>query len=901
MNPSAETNSIKLVALRATVAALAIATMFFAYADSSMAQGKRGLGGSDNPLITGINANWYYNWGLGINGDIAHAEFVPMFWSGGNVNSGNIQNIINNSPSQYVLGFNEPERANQSNMTVAWALDRWALLQPLRANGFKLVSPAPSDTADGRDWLDEFMEGVDADPNLEVDEVAFHWYGTVNPSNPIGSANSFLNKVDQYHNNYGRPVWITEFAGIDWGNNHDTATMQEANRIFLERVITGLENRSHVTRYAWWNHNNDSRLLTTNTDLPTVTGEAWIDTIADGGEQINILGQSQGNDVFYLRGGELTNTGSFVPQAIRYLDAPQGDSVISGTSDYGFQLDDPGYLRIRSGATLRKQGNNTITLPGTPVTNEGTLLIENGTLQLESGAEIAGQGTMLIGSNGTLATSTDAIDGEVVIGLPTTTLNQGLLHVKDGLASLAGELNLFSLSEIRTDGNLVISGSTTGNGAILSTGPGTLFLTGIGSQTLGAAIPDGSLIVANTNASATGAGDVVVSGSGLLGGAGLIDGNVSATGGTVAPGVVESVSGSTTPPPSFSSGVVVDAIDFDFTGVQDDAPLTQTSTLSNVLQIVSGLDFGPGLNPRNNNNAGNEFNIAGFTTNVNWSGASSDNDYLTFTIAPVEGLAVKIQDVSFELRRNGANAPRAYRIFTSIDGFGAWNDGLVPLNFILDEADTSKKTFTAAYTGNESVAEPIEVRLYGWNSGSTSGNTRVTNVSVDASFVSDPNSVAFDPTGILELGGDYTQASFASLEIDLGGTQAGEFDQLLVDGNAALSGTLDVSLIDGFDGANGQSIDIITANSVTGTFDNVIAPADMNVQVNYSASVVSLQVTDDFLLGDVNLDGVVDFLDIAPFINVLSQAIVQDEADTTQDGVVNFLDIFPFITILSTQ
>jgi hypothetical protein len=207
------------------------------------------------------------------------------------------------------------------------------LLQVLRDNGFKLVSPAPSDTADGRAWLNEFMAGVDADPDLKVDEIAFHWYGTVNPSNPMGSANSFLNKVDQYHNNYGRPVWITEFAGIDWGNNHDTGTMQEANRIFLERVILGLENRSFVTRYAWWNHNNDSRLLSSSTNLPTVTGEAWIDTIVDSGEQFDFAGQNQGDDVFYLRGGTLTNTGNSGPMAIRYVDAPEGISIINGTSD----------------------------------------------------------------------------------------------------------------------------------------------------------------------------------------------------------------------------------------------------------------------------------------------------------------------------------------------------------------------------------------------------------------------------------------------------------------------------------------------------------------------------------------------------------------------------------------
>lgn len=54
------------------------------------------------------------------------------------------------------------------------------------------------------------------------------------------------------------------------------------------------------------------------------------------------------------------------------------------------------------------------------------------------------------------------------------------------------------------------------------------------------------------------------------------------------------------------------------------------------------------------------------------------------------------------------------------------------------------------------------------------------------------------------------------------------------------------------------------------------------------------------LLGDVNLDGVVDFLDISPFISLLSTGEFQAEADINQDETVNFLDISPFIQLLSS-
>ena len=55
------------------------------------------------------------------------------------------------------------------------------------------------------------------------------------------------------------------------------------------------------------------------------------------------------------------------------------------------------------------------------------------------------------------------------------------------------------------------------------------------------------------------------------------------------------------------------------------------------------------------------------------------------------------------------------------------------------------------------------------------------------------------------------------------------------------------------------------------------------------------------VLGDVNLDGDVNFFDIAPFIDALSSGQNQDEADIDRNGVVNFFDIQPFIEILSDQ
>ena len=59
--------------------------------------------------------------------------------------------------------------------------------------------------------------------------------------------------------------------------------------------------------------------------------------------------------------------------------------------------------------------------------------------------------------------------------------------------------------------------------------------------------------------------------------------------------------------------------------------------------------------------------------------------------------------------------------------------------------------------------------------------------------------------------------------------------------------------------------------------------------------------TPPFILGDINIDGVVGFFDINPFIALLTTGTFQAEADCNQDGVVNFLDISSWIAILTEQ
>ena len=67
------------------------------------------------------------------------------------------------------------------------------------------------------------------------------------------------------------------------------------------------------------------------------------------------------------------------------------------------------------------------------------------------------------------------------------------------------------------------------------------------------------------------------------------------------------------------------------------------------------------------------------------------------------------------------------------------------------------------------------------------------------------------------------------------------------------------------------------------------------------ARLTLTRVVPDPLLGDVNLDSSVDFLDISMFVGLITTGVYQVEADIDQNDTVDFLDISPFVTLLTGQ
>ena len=124
---------------------------------------------------------------------------------------------------------------------------------------------------------------------------------------------------------------------------------------------------------------------------------------------------------------------------------------------------------------------------------------------------------------------------------------------------------------------------------------------------------------------------------------------------------------------------------------------------------------------------------------------------------------------------------------------------------------------------------------------------------------------------------------------------APEFENDTINLSLDWTGTITTELPNGnrqdFIGPNGSAL----FNSAT--IDGVAATSIDFSSVSFGADIFHSIP----LRGDVNRDGVIDFLDITTFVMLLnfSPNGFRAEADIHVDGVVNFLDIMPFVDVLT--
>ena len=120
--------------------------------------------------------------------------------------------------------------------------------------------------------------------------------------------------------------------------------------------------------------------------------------------------------------------------------------------------------------------------------------------------------------------------------------------------------------------------------------------------------------------------------------------------------------------------------------------------------------------------------------------------------------------------------------------------------------------------------------------------------------------------GTMSFGGDVVLGTASTTQIELGGTVAGEYDQLDISGSISLASTLDTILIDNFSPGLGDMFTIISADGgVTGTFDTTNIPVlggGLSLDLVYHPTFVALEVISNLLLGDANNDNQVTGADL---------------------------------------
>ncbi|GAA5831801.1 hypothetical protein JCM5353_006172 [Sporobolomyces roseus] len=193
---------------------------------------KKGVGYNKASYTQQLDLCWAYNWDSTGSGLADGVMYIPMLWGEKKLDGWEAAADTGiKGGATHVLGFNEPDLAEQANMSPKKAAELWmSAMEPLAKKNIKLISPAVSNgvkTADGAPmgvpWMMEFLEACSS---CTIDAVALHWYDA---------------HIEESHATLSKPIWITEFMGTG------SATEQAA---FIKSSVEWLEKQDYVEAYA---------------------------------------------------------------------------------------------------------------------------------------------------------------------------------------------------------------------------------------------------------------------------------------------------------------------------------------------------------------------------------------------------------------------------------------------------------------------------------------------------------------------------------------------------------------------------------------------------------------------------------------------------------------------------
>ena len=114
------------------------------------------------------------------------------------------------------------------------------------------------------------------------------------------------------------------------------------------------------------------------------------------------------------------------------------------------------------------------------------------------------------------------------------------------------------------------------------------------------------------------------------------------------------------------------------------------------------------------------------------------------------------------------------------------------------------------------------------------------------------------PVGLLQVAGSYSQGGAGRLSVEIGGVNAGQFDQLAVTGAATLAGTLQITLVNNFTPSPGAMFQIMTFASRTGGFeatDGLVIGNGLGFKPVYTDADLTLQTVQEICDDGQDNDG----------------------------------------------
>lgn len=151
-------------------------------------------------------------------------EFVPMFWNSvPDPATLDADTITNLELATHVMGFNEPERPDQANLSPAQAAAMWGDVMTIASN-YNLQIVGPCMTKDAFSWYNDWLAECNTlygSTGCRHDAVCIHMYMQPHPCDTSKSWECFGDETGyhaKYHlnrwwNNYGnKPIWVTEYG-----------------------------------------------------------------------------------------------------------------------------------------------------------------------------------------------------------------------------------------------------------------------------------------------------------------------------------------------------------------------------------------------------------------------------------------------------------------------------------------------------------------------------------------------------------------------------------------------------------------------------------------------------------------------------------------------------------------